>query len=297
MSSMQVSFQRCLQQSGETMDLAVQHKSPSLKMMWALEDSDHMTLSGDFLDLPELEPKMVPMLGLDPEDVPSVKQGPKKRRSLAILRRERVPPAKKLEEKTSGPTHRSNGVDPEQKRLRNEISFVRARMLTEQSSSIKAYTDPTLPLLVKNTKCYLSLITDNREAKGAQPAKADYSAWPQKSNTISACVLAGAAALGLRRRRNRATSAPPVQPRACFNASTSKEKHLINNDLKERAFANERSAMALSQQKLKEAMLVPHAPRKPQSESHRKRPQIRGVHILAIPKSSGLRSCVEDEQE
>jgi len=44
------------------------------------------------------------------------------------------------------------------------------------------------------------------------------------------------------------------------------------------------SAIAKSEQKLKEAMLVPHAPHRLQPESHRKRPQIRGVPILVIPK-------------
>jgi len=96
--------------------------------------------------------------------------------------------------------------------------------------------------------------------------------------------LAGAAALGLRRRRNRAISEPPVQPHACSNRSTSNAKHSTNN-VKERVRTDERSAKARSEQQMKEVMLVPRAPTKPQPGSHRNRPQIRGVPILVVPTS------------
>jgi len=66
---------------------------------------------------------------------------------------------------------------------------------------------------------------------------------------------------------------------------TSKAKHVTNNDLKEVIFADERSAMVRSEQRLKEAMLVPHARLKPQPESHRTRPLIHGVLVVVLPES------------
>jgi len=149
-----------------------------------------------------------------------------------------------------------------------------SELVCARTSSTNAHTELTLPLM-----------PEVLEAEGSQPAKMDCSASPLESKNISAGFLAGAAALGLRLRRNKAISEPPVKQCACFNVSTSKNNHVTNNDLKEEVFADERSAIAKSEQKLTEAILVPHAPRRPQPESHRKRPQIRGVPILVIPNN------------
>jgi len=50
------------------MEVSVQHDAHSLSMTYALEDPDHMTLSGDFLELPKFEPTLIPTLRFDPED-------------------------------------------------------------------------------------------------------------------------------------------------------------------------------------------------------------------------------------
>jgi len=67
-SSAHVSGQQRSQQSSETMEVSVQHDAHSLSMTYALEDPDHMTLSGDFLELPKFEPTLIPTLRFDPED-------------------------------------------------------------------------------------------------------------------------------------------------------------------------------------------------------------------------------------
>jgi len=231
-----------------------------------------MQLSCDILDSPELESTLAPTTRFDPADVPSLKKTPK-RRSLISLRRERMLSTATL----------SSDVEIDGKTHENESLPQRARMLAGHASSVKACTEPTLPCLTANTKCFLSWMPEHHEAKGALLCNVDCCALPQEAKTIASGFLAGAAALGLRRQRNRATSEPPVQPRACFSMA-SKREHLTSNNVKEKICADEKSAMARSQQKVKEPMLVPHAPRKPQSENHRKRPQIRGVPILIIPR-------------
>jgi len=231
-----------------------------------------MRLSCDILDLPELESTLAPTIRFEQEDVPSVKKT-QKRRSLMSLRRERMRSTATL----------SNDVGTDGNRLRNESLPQRARMLAGHASSMTACAEPTLPCLTANTKCFLSWMPEHHEAKGALLCNVDCCALPQEAKTIASGFLAGAAALGLRRQRNRATSEPPVQPRACFSMA-SKRGHLTSHNVKEKICADETSAMARSQQKVKEPMLVPHAPRKPQSENHRKRPQIRGVPILMIPR-------------
>jgi len=239
-----------MQQSNKATEVVVPHDRFSLSMMWALEDCDHMKFSGDFLDLPDIEPTLIPTF---------------KRKSLARLKQERALSTARLEDRTSGTLHLSNKVDEGRKRLRFQCA---------RTFSVNTRTKLTLPLML-----------EVHEAEGAQPAKMDCSAYPLGSNYISASFLAGAAVLGLRRRRNRAISEPPVKQRACFHFFT-KKKHVTNNDLKEKVFADERSSIAKSEQELKEAMLVPHAPRKPQPESLGKRPQIRGVPILVIPNKT-----------
>jgi len=239
-----------MQQSNKATEVVVPHDRFSLSMMWALDDCDHMKFSGDFLDLPDIEPTLIPTF---------------KRKSLARLEQERALSTARLEDKTSVTVHVSNKVDADRKRFRTVSSFQCARICSKN-----AHTELTLPLML-----------EVQVVEGLQLAKMHC----MKSNKISASFLAGAAALGLRRRRSRAISEPPVKQCACFNASTSKKKHVTNNDLKEKVVADERSAIAIPEQKLKEAMLVPHAPRRPQPESHRKRPQIRGVPIVVIPKN------------
>jgi len=258
----------------------MQHSSPSLSTMWALEDSDHMKLAGDFLELPEFTPTLIPTLRFDPEDVPSIKHTPK-RRSLLSLKTEKAV-STRLKEQLSAANF-SNKVEFERKRLRHEISCLRARMLIGHISSTKTYMERELPTLVQNGKCSLSLMTNNHEATCAQLAKMCCNVPPQETKTISSSFLSGAAALGLRHRHNRATSEPPVQPSACFNRSTFNPKHLTNTNVKERVHTDERFARARSEQMMKETMLVPHAPNKPQCSTHRKRPQIRGVPILIVP--------------
>jgi len=162
-------------------------------------------------------------------------------------------------------------------------------MLAGQISSMKECAKPTLQLSMTNTKCGLSLMPEHQEAKGAQLAKIVCGASQQEPKTISSGFLAGAASLGLlfglRSRRCRAASEPHAQQQACFNLSASRREHLANNDVKEKVCADETSTMVRLEQKLREAMLVPRAPCQPQSEAHRKRPKMRGVPILVIPKT------------
>jgi len=258
-----------MQQPSEAAAACVPHDSPTLSMIWAFEDSQHMKLSEDILNL---------------ADVPNLKRT-SKRRSLANLRRERAVSTARLEEQTSGVIHVGNEVDVDGKRLKNERSFRRARMLAGQMSSMKECAKPTLPLSVASTKCGLSLMPEHHEAKGAQLAKIGCGASQQETKTIYFRFLAGAAALGLRSRRCGAASEPHAQQQACFNLSASRREHLTNNHVKEKVCADGTSTMVRLEQKLREAMPVPRAPCQPQSESYRKRPQIRGVPILVIPKS------------
>jgi len=249
-----------MQQPSVASEVWVPHDKLTLSIMWALEDCDDIMFSGDFLDLPDMDSAFIPAIS----ELPSFGQT-FKRKSLSSLRREKALSTARLEDKTSVTVHVSNKVDADRKRFRTVSSFQCARICSKN-----AHTELTLPLML-----------EVQVVEGLQLAKMHC----MKSNKISASFLAGAAALGLRRRRSRAISEPPVKQCACFNASTSKKKHVTNNDLKEKVFADERSAIAIPEQKLKEAMLVPHAPRRPQPESHRKRPQIRGVPIVVIPKN------------
>jgi len=250
-----------MQQSSEATEVCVLPDSPILSMIWALEDCDHMQLSGDLFDLPEFQATLIPKTF--------------KRRSLTSLRQERARSKARHQEQTSGKVHVSNKLDAGRKRL----GFQCAR-----TSSMKA--ELTLPVM-----------PEVHEAKGAQPAKLGCSASLQESNTISATFLAGAVALGLRRQCTRAANEPHVQQQACFNLLAPTRGHLTNNDVKEKVCTDETSTMERSEQKLKEAMLLPRAPCKPPSETHRTRPQIRGVPILVIPKTYRLKTCKVDQQQ
>jgi len=105
---------------------------------------------------------------------------------------------------------------------------------------------------------------------------------PPETNTISSSFLAGAASLGLRRRRNKATSEHPMPPNAHCIITPPKSTHLTHNNVKEEVNADDKYVVTESQTKLIEVALVPYAPRKPQSEHHRKRPPIRGVAVLKV---------------
>lgn len=248
--------------------------NPTMRMVWALEESDHMRLAADIVHLPEVEPTLIPSSMVEPIDVPGIKK-PVKRRILARLRRQRASSVSKLEGRRF-----SNEVDVYRKRLWNRRSFQSVEMLTKIVTSIKTWNDSTC-LLMANATHRLPLMSQHKGTAGVQLASINFSGFSLEPYTTSS-NLAGAASLGLRRRCNRATSEPPVPPNAHWNMSASKGKHFTNNTEKAKVRPDETSAVTKSQQKLLEATLVPHPPCKPQPENHRRRPQIRGVPLLMV---------------
>jgi len=117
-----------------------------------------------------------------------------------------------------------------------------------------------------------------------QPASITVGIPPQGSNTASENILAGAASLGLRRRRNRATSEPPVQLTKRFLVHASKEKLSMINNVKDTMHLDGSCAAATSQI-VKEKAKGPRAPQHPQPEDYRNHPQVRGVAVLVVRQS------------
>lgn len=176
----------------------------------------------DILDLPEVEPTMIPKTTKMPPSVSSIKHT-SRRKTLAKLRRDKA---------------------------------LSVATVEGQCFSNEIHADP----ITSMQTCGL----------------------PQETNNISSIFLAGAASLGLRRRRNRATNEHPMPPNAHCNITPSKNEHLTNNNVTEKVYADDNYVVTKSQKKLIEVALVPHAPRKPQSEHHRRRPASRGVPVLKV---------------
>lgn len=244
--------------------------NPTLSMVWALEEYDHMHLSVDMIDLPEVEPTLILSTMVEPVDVPSINQ-PWKRKSHARLRRDKSCSVSNVEGQRF-----NNLVDVYRKRVLKQRLFQSVNMLTTSSTSLKP--DP-IPMWMANATCSVSLMSQHQRA--VQITRINFSDVSHEAHTTSSS-LAGAASLGLRRWRNRAPSEPPVPRIAQWNMSASKGKRFTNNTVKAKVRPDDESDVTKSQQKLIEGTVVPHPPRKPQPENYRKRPQIRGVPLMMV---------------
>jgi len=275
MNFQKLRFELCLRQSSGDVEVP-KHVGPTLSSMWALEDTDLMQLSVDILELPEFEPILVPTLKLKPMIEATSK--PLRRRSLASLKRDRalgISTARQVEQPSD-----VMSLCQEIHACRQKMRKEHARPSTENynpSSLAFAGTNTGLsvPLLMAKTTGCLPLIN-------VQPASITDCIPPQEPNTASEKVLAGAASLGLRRRRNRATSEPPVQLAKRFLVPASKEKHSMINSVKDKIHLDGSSAAAKLQQIVKETARMPCAPQQPQPAGYRKRPQVRGVAVLVV---------------
>jgi len=258
--------------SSEVMDtvneVPVTGDIPTLSMMWALEDSDQMPLSGDILDAPELEPTFSPNIHFDPADALALKQ-PSRRRRLARLRHEK---AIRMARQWEQPYDASLQKDRHARmKLRNEDSRHRTKKHADCTSEVtENKLEPTKPLLIASATTCLPVHIKHGEATNVRlPANTDASAPPQPLHNMSRLVLAGAASLGLRRIPGRSTSESPAHQ--CM--------HPTSTGLKGEALAHERVTISMLQQRFKETNKVPHAPSKPALDSTRKRPQIRGAAV------------------
>jgi len=201
-------------------------------------------LSGDILDMPEFNPTF------------ALKQ-PSKRHSLASLKRQKAIRATGRLDQQTHATHLGTEMDAERKRFSNRRSCHACGSLVESSSAMTlAQKETTAP-----ASCLSLKDQQNETVSVHRNAKITAIGSVQLPNEMCNTFLAGAVALGLRRSRVRSTSQCPVQPGAQrANNTTAKFKQCLN-----------------------EATKVPHAPRRPQSENYRKRPQFRGgVPVLVV---------------
>jgi len=226
---------------------------PTLSVMWALEDSDQIRLSGDLLDAP----------------APTIMQ-PLRRQSLARLIREKA-----IRTREQQPYDASQQTDGRSRmRSRNKASLHGAKAHADNGSEVTETTfEPSMPLrMASTTSCLPVIVKQSVATNVGQPANIDASAPFQQPRAISKMIFAGAPSLGLCRNRNRSTSAS-LAHHSNFPTST---------NLKSEVPADERSTKAKLQQCLKESSNVPRAPSKPPPDGSRKRPQIRGVPVLVM---------------
>jgi len=120
-----------------------------------------------------------------------------------------------------------------------------------------------------NGVCWSSKDKQNGTTGVVQDSKFNSGTPLKQFEGMSNNFLAGAAVLGLRRKRNGSTSETPVHPSALP----------VSNDVKDQVHAARKFVVA---KLLKEAAKVPHAPRAPPPENARKHRPIRGVPVLVI---------------
>jgi len=213
----------------------------SLSMMWGLETSDQ--LSVDILDMPEFDQTLAP-------------KPPSKRHSLASLKRQQAIRATRCLEQQTHATHLSTEMHAARKRFSNKRSCHACGSIVESSSAVTlAQEETTMP-----ASC-LSLKDRQNQTVGVhRNAKHNAVGSLQQPDYMCNTFLAGAVALGLRRRRARSNSQWPDQPGVqCANNTAGKFKQCLN-----------------------EATKVPHAPSRPQPENCRKRPHLRGVPVPVV---------------
>jgi len=250
-------------------EVMVKHEVATLSSMWALEDSDLLQFVGDILDLPEFEPVVLATFKPTPIKEETSKQ--LRRRSLANLKRARTlgfsTTSKK--EQASDEMCPCQDMKTGRKKMRNTHPCPSGKKQNESSLAMpEANVASPAPVVMAKTENCLPTVD-------GQPGRIIAGIPPREPNSTSKTFLAGAASLGLRRLRNRATSEPPVQRIRRFHVPASKEKHSMIKG-KDEAHLNE--AFAAS----KETMKVPHAPQRPQPAGYRKRPHIRGVPVLVF---------------
>jgi len=201
-------------------------------------------LSGDILDMPEFNPTFA-------------SKQPSKRCSLASLRCQKAIRATRRLDQPTHASHLGTEMDAERKRFSNRRSCHACGSLVESSSAVTlAQGETTTP-----ASCLSLKDRQNETVSVHRNAKINAVGSLQLPNDMCNAFFAGAVALGLRRRRVRSTSQCPGQPGAQrANNTTAKFKQCLD-----------------------EATKVPHAPRRPQSENYRKRPQFRGgVPVLVV---------------
>jgi len=254
-------------------EVLVKHEVATLSSMWALEDSDLLQFVSDILDLPEFEPAVLATFKLTPIKEETSKQ--LRRRSLANLKQARTlgfSTASKKEQ-ASNEMCLCKSMNAGRKEMRNKHPCPSAQKGNESSLAMPdASVASPAPLVMAKTESCLPTVDGH-------PASIIAGIPPQEPNAISKTFLAGAASLGLRRLRSRATSEPPVQRIKRFHVPASKEKHTMMKG-KDEAHLNEGFAV------LKETMKMPHAPQRPQPAGYRKRPHIHGVPVLVFCDSA-----------
>jgi len=254
------------------MDAPMNRNIPSLSMMWGFEDSDLMCLSDGFLEVPDVVPVVDLAINVGPKDAPNLKQ-PSRKPSLARLKREQaVRMAKQLRQPVDASQQKNGNI---RMNAGSKDLFLDAGSVTDSTYEVTGDShDRSMPLLMASTTCSLPA-TGKHNAYVQEQADFDAKAPPQEVPDWSKVLLAGAASLGLRMRRNRSASESPAH----------KSTHPTNNELENDVHAYARSTKAKTQKWLKETNKVPRAPSEPQPESNRKRPLIRGVPVLMISAS------------
>jgi len=232
---------------------------PTLSMMWALEKSDLMQLTGDVLDMPEFVPTLLPTFKSRPKNE-KTSQAPWRRPSLANLRHQQ---AIRTTRHLGQPKHSIHfsaeiGVDHKKKMWNGDARRSAGKHLETISATTEA-----------NGVCWSSKDKQNGATGVVQDSKFNSGTPLKQFEGMSNNFLAGAAVLGLRRKRNGSTSETPVHPSALP----------VSNDVKDQVHAARKFVVA---KLLKEAAKVPHAPGAPPPENARKHRPIRGVPVLVI---------------
>jgi len=227
-------------------------------MMWALEKSDLMQLTGDVLDMPEFVPTLLPTFKSRPKNE-KTSQAPWRRPSLANLRLQQAIRTTRHLGQPKHSIHFSAEIGVDHKKMWNGDA---RRSAGKHLETISATTEA-------NGVCWSSKDKQNGTTGVVQDSKFNSGTPLKQFESMSNNFLAGAAVLGLRRKSNGSTSETPVHPSALP----------VSNDVKDQVHAARKSVAA---KLLKEAAKVPHAPRAPPPENSRKHRPIRGVPVLVI---------------